>query len=71
MSDPKYVVYVMLDEPKGNKETYGYATAGWTAAPAFQKIVSRIVSISGKDIDKKELQYKNQSVSNISYRGGE
>ena len=32
MQDPRYVVYVMLDEPKGTKETFGFATGGWTAA---------------------------------------
>src|SRR3546814_17372739 len=34
MTSPEYVVFVMLDEPKGTKATYGYATGGWTAAPA-------------------------------------
>ena len=34
MDDPRYVVFAMIDEPQGIKETYGYATGGWTAAPA-------------------------------------
>ena len=33
MSDPKFVVLVSLDEPKGTKETGGYATGGMVAAP--------------------------------------
>jgi cell division protein FtsI (penicillin-binding protein 3) len=44
---PKYAVYVMLDEPKGTKETYGYATAGWVAAPAVGKVIESIVAIEG------------------------
>jgi len=40
--DPRFIVLVSLDEPKGLKETYGYATAGWTAAPVVAKIVERI-----------------------------
>ncbi len=42
MNDPKYVVFVMLDEPKGTKETYGYATGGWTAAPTVGNVIKRL-----------------------------
>jgi cell division protein FtsI (penicillin-binding protein 3) len=47
MQDPQYVIYVMLDEPKGNKSTFGYATAGWVAAPVVSKIVSRMAPLVG------------------------
>lgn len=46
-SDPKYVVMVMVDEPKGNKKSYGYATAGWVAAPAVARTVSSMAAILG------------------------
>lgn len=45
--DPQYAVLVLLDEPHGNESTYGYATGGWTAAPAVGRIVSRIGPILG------------------------
>lgn len=45
MDDPRYVVMVMVDEPKGNKKSYGYATAGWVAAPAAARVVSSMASI--------------------------
>jgi len=45
MNDPKYVVYAMLDEPKGNKKTHGFASAGWTAAPTAGRIISRIAPL--------------------------
>ncbi len=45
--DPRYVVLVSLDNPQPTKETYGYATAGWTAAPMFQKLVTRVGPILG------------------------
>jgi cell division protein FtsI (penicillin-binding protein 3) len=38
---------VSLDEPKGTKETAGYATAGWVAAPSFKVIAEGIVSLYG------------------------
>ena len=47
MDDPEYVVFVAIDEPKGQKESYGYATAGWVAAPAFKAVVSSMVSVLG------------------------
>jgi len=45
MTDPRYVILVSIDEPKGNKESYGFATAGWVAAPAFAKIVQRMAAL--------------------------
>ena len=47
MSDPRYVVLVMIDEPQGTKETYGFATGGWTAAPAVSRIIAQIAPILG------------------------
>ncbi|MCT4656449.1 MAG: penicillin-binding protein 2 [Cohaesibacter sp.] len=47
MDKPEYVVLVMLDEPKGLKETYGYATAGVNAAPTAGNIIRRIGSMLG------------------------
>lgn len=45
--NPRYAVYVMVDEPKGIKESYGYATAGWVAAPAVANVIESIVAIQG------------------------
>ncbi len=42
MNDPRYVVYVLIDEPKATAKTYGYATGGWVAAPAVGRIVKQI-----------------------------
>ena len=46
-NDPKYAVLVIIDEPKGTKETSGFATGGWTAAPATSRIVARIAPMLG------------------------
>lgn len=46
-SSPRYLVFVMLDEPKGIKETYNFATAGWTAAPTAGAVVRRIAPMLG------------------------
>jgi cell division protein FtsI (penicillin-binding protein 3) len=47
VTDPRYVIVVMLDEPKGIKATYGYATAGWTAAPVTKRLIERIAPMLG------------------------
>ena len=44
---PRYLVLAMIDEPKGTKETFGYATGGWTAAPAVGRVVARIAPLLG------------------------
>jgi len=45
--NPRYVVLVMLDEPKPSKETHGWATAGWNAVPATGDIVARVAPLLG------------------------
>ncbi len=47
MRDPKYVIMVSMDEPKGIKETGGYATGGAVAAPSVRAIIERIVTLYG------------------------
>jgi cell division protein FtsI (penicillin-binding protein 3) len=44
---PRYVLLVLVDEPKGNKSTYYYATGGWVAAPVIKKLVERIAPMVG------------------------
>lgn len=51
MNDPQYIVMVMVDEPKPNKQSHGYATAGWVAAPAVGRIVASMASIMGMPAD--------------------
>jgi len=47
MHDPRYVVLTMVDEPHGTKASHGYATAGWTVAPATGRIITRIAPLLG------------------------
>jgi cell division protein FtsI (penicillin-binding protein 3) len=47
MNNPRYVVFAMIDEPKANKRTHGYATGGWVAAPVVRRVVERIGPLLG------------------------
>ncbi len=54
MNDPKYLIYMMVDEPHGTKATYGYATAGWTVVPATGRLIARIAPLLGiQPVDEK------------------
>ncbi len=61
MDDPQYAVLVMIDEPKGRKDTYGYATGGWVAASAVSNIIAGaapILGIAPRDENAPELLEK-------------
>lgn len=45
MTNPKYTVYVVLDEPQATSKTHGYRTAGWNSAPTAGRIIRRIAPI--------------------------
>jgi len=61
MDNPRYIILVMIDEPKGNAYSSGQRTAGWTAAPVVRKVVTRAGPMLGvfpdesRDVDVSEL----------------
>ncbi|OYX04312.1 MAG: penicillin-binding protein [Caulobacter vibrioides] len=44
---PRYMVLILYDEPKGTKETFGFRTAGWNAAPTAGRVIDRIAPFLG------------------------
>ena len=44
---PRYAVLTLMDEPKGTEETFGFATAGWNAAPVAGTVIERIAPFLG------------------------
>ena len=47
MQAPRYAVYMMLDEPHGDKSTGWYSTAGQVSAPAAGRVIARIGPMLG------------------------
>lgn len=45
MDAPRYLIFAMLDEPKGNASTYNYATGGWVAAPLVGTVIKRMAPL--------------------------
>lgn len=42
---PQYIILVVLDEPKGTKESWGLRTAAWNAVPTTGKILDGILPL--------------------------
>src|ERR1700759_5446413 len=62
MNAPRYAVYMMVDEPHGNKSTYGYSTAGWVTAPATGRVIARIAPMLGMLPDIQDAPRINQAL---------
>lgn len=45
IDQPKYILYVMIDEPKRNKHNRGFATGGMVAAPTAGNIIKRVMPV--------------------------
>jgi len=75
---PRYVVMVMVDEPKGQKFSYNYATGGWVAAPAVRRFINRaapmldVAPVNEKSPEIRQIMMVNlpqldMEVKNASY----
>ncbi|MBR0551125.1 penicillin-binding protein 2 [Sphingomonadaceae bacterium LXI357] len=61
MDNPQYVVMATLVAPVGTKETYGFTTAAWNAAPVVRNTIERAGPLLGvtpnlhRDIDVSDI----------------
>lgn len=61
---PRYAILISFDNPQAIEGTYGYATAGWNAAPAFSRFVERAAPLLG-------LAQVSETVALASFISGE
>ena len=47
MHNPQYSLLVVVYDPQPNEDSFGYATGGWVAAPAFKRMVERLGPVLG------------------------
>lgn len=60
IDDPRYVIFAMLDEPNGIKETFNMASGGWTAAPMVGNIIRRIGPLMGiEPTNQNNIEYED------------
>ena len=69
MNDPQFVITIMIDNPKGQKFSFGYRTAGWVAAPVIKKLVTRISPILNIKPQPKLLSNFNKDLIKFKIRG--
>lgn len=63
MDNPQYVVFALLDEPKGTRETHGFASGGWTAAPIVRNVIMRAAPLLGvSPIEEDQGLYQQASL---------
>ncbi len=59
INDPKYLVMIMIDEPKPSPNSHGFATAGWVSAPPVGRVIKQIGPLLGvQPIDDKRLDIR-------------
>ena len=67
---PRYLILAVLDEPKGTKKTYNYATGGWVAAPVVRRVVERMGPIVGiPPVDTTSPDQQRDLAINVSSEG--
>jgi cell division protein FtsI (penicillin-binding protein 3) len=71
LENDRYFVLILLDEPKGTAETFGYSTGGWVAAPATGRVISRIAPFLGvkRHVGPLENQPRLASVADLDGGG--
>ena len=71
MNDPRFVITIMIDNPKGQKSSFGYRTAGWIAAPVVSEVVTRIAPILGIKPEINESIALTNNLLKYKIRGAE
>ncbi len=69
MNDPQFVITIMIDNPKGQKFSFGYRTAGWVAAPVIKRLVTRISPILNIKPETKVSSDFTKDLNNYKIRG--
>jgi cell division protein FtsI (penicillin-binding protein 3) len=70
MTAPRYIVLAMVDEPHGTKDTYGYSTGGWVAAPVVGHVIARTAAMLGvHPVDENAPEVRSAMDLNVSAPG--
>ena len=69
ISNPKYSLIVMMDEPKAIKETWGFVTSGWNTVPTASKIIAAIAPQLNLPANPEIDELRRNRIIEASYSG--
>ena len=69
MNDPEFIITIMIDNPKGQKFSFGHRTAGWVVAPIVKKLVTRVAPILGVNPQLESSSKFSNNLLNYKIRG--
>ena len=67
VSDPKYALFLMMDEPKATKETWGFVTSGWNTVPTAGKIITAIAPQLNLPANDDLYEQRRERIINAAY----
>ena len=67
VSDPKYALFLMMDEPKSTKETWGFVTSGWNTVPTAGKIIAAIAPQLDLPANNDIYESRRERIINAAY----
>jgi len=71
VNDPRYFIMISIDEPHGDKKSFGYATGGWVAAPGVSRSVERMASLLGiQPVDENSPEIRRSLVIGLPSPSG-
>jgi cell division protein FtsI (penicillin-binding protein 3) len=69
ITDPRYAILIILDEPQPTATTHGFATGGWVAAPMVARLVPRLAALWGiPPMDENQPMVREQLFLNVAAR---
>jgi len=67
ITQPRYTMLIILDEPQPTARTQGFATGGWVAAPMVARLVPRLAALWGlPPMDETQPQVRQQLFVNAA-----
>ncbi len=68
IENPQFVVFSMIDEPVGNKASFGYATGAWVSAPVVKNVIARMAPLLGIEPSPPQQNYANRLQNSVSWQ---